>query len=94
MVKAMMLSVPLDEKHGVKLMLAQIFRGPGRLGSPKMRRSQLPSRFSPWKEFKTIELCRDGEPVAGVYTGECLDDIENHGFHITDAHVRITDSVI
>jgi hypothetical protein len=24
---------------------------------------------------------------------ECLDDIEQLGFHLTDAHVRITDKV-
>jgi hypothetical protein len=24
---------------------------------------------------------------------ECLDDIEKFGFHLTDAHVRITDDV-
>jgi hypothetical protein len=27
-------------------------------------------------------------------TNECLEDIEKRGFHITDAHVRITESVI
>ena len=27
-------------------------------------------------------------------TGANLEDIEKHGFHITDAHVRITESVI
>ena len=25
---------------------------------------------------------------------ECLDDLEKHGFHVTDAHVRITESVL
>jgi len=32
-----------------------------------------------------------GVPVPGVDVGECLDDIERHGFHLTDAHMRITD---
>jgi hypothetical protein len=39
-------------------------------------------------------LSRDGEPRAGADTNECLEDIEKRGFHITDAHVRITESVI
>ena len=54
----------------------------------------LPSQFSPWTAFKSIDLSRDGEPVPGVDIDECLDDIEKHGFHITDAHVRITESLI
>ena len=53
----------------------------------------LPSKFSPWTAFKTIELNRDGVVTPGVNTAECLDDIETYGFHITDAHVRITESV-
>ena len=77
-------------------MRVHIFRGPGRVFgfTEDSTGANLPSRFSPWHEFKTIELSRDGEPVAGVDTSDCLDDIEKHGFHITDAHVRITASVI
>jgi hypothetical protein len=56
--------------------------------------ANLPARFAPWTIFKSIELSREGEPTAGVDTKECLDDIEKHGFHITDAHVRITENVI
>jgi hypothetical protein len=56
--------------------------------------ANLPSRFSPWSAFKSIDLTRGGEPRPGVDTNECLDDIEKHGFYITDAHVRITESVI
>jgi hypothetical protein len=54
----------------------------------------LPSRFAPWTSFKTIELRRDGDPVPGVNVHECLDDIERYGFHVTDAHVRITEALI
>ncbi len=32
--------------------------------------------------------------MPGLDTGECLDDIETYGFHITDAHVRITETAI
>jgi hypothetical protein len=35
-----------------------------------------------------------GEAQAGVDVEECLDDIESYGFHMTDAHVRITEQAI
>ena len=77
-------------------MLVHIFRGPGRVFgfTEDATGGNLPSQFSPWTAFKSIDLSRDGEPRAGVDTNECLEDIEKHGFHITDAHVRITESVI
>jgi hypothetical protein len=56
--------------------------------------ANLPVQYGPWSTFKTIELDRSGEPTPGVNANECLDDIEKHGFHITDAHVRITESVV
>jgi hypothetical protein len=77
-------------------MKIHIFRGPGRVFgfTEDATGSNLPSQFSPWTVFKSIDLSRDGEPKPGVDTDECLGDIEEHGFHITDAHVRITLSVI
>jgi hypothetical protein len=54
----------------------------------------LPPKFAPWNAFKAIELKRDGMPAAGVDAAECLDDIEKYGFHITDAHVRITETIV
>jgi hypothetical protein len=76
-------------------MLVHIFRGPGRVFgfTEDATGANLPSQFSPWTAFKSIDLSRDGEPRPGVDTNECLEDIEKHGFHITDAHVRITESV-
>lgn len=76
-------------------MLLHVFRGPGRVFgfTEDAMGANLPSRFAPWNTFKSIELNR-GVPQAGVNTDECLDDIEKYGFHITDAHVRITESVI
>ena len=53
----------------------------------------LPSKFAPWTPFKAIELKRD-VLTPGVNTADCLDDIEKYGFHVTDAHVRITESVV
>jgi hypothetical protein len=77
-------------------MEVHIFRGPGRVFgfTEEPAGANLPSQFAPWNPFKTISLSRDGAPTPGVNAAECLDDIEKHGFHITDAHVRITDRVI
>lgn len=77
-------------------MQVHIFRGTGRVFgfTEDATGANLPPRYGPWNTFKAIDLVRDGEPTPGVNTRECLDDIENYGFHITDAHVRITESVI
>jgi hypothetical protein len=77
-------------------MQVHVFRGPGRVFgcTEDASGSNLPSRFAPWTSFKVIELRRDGPPTPGVNTEECLDDIERHGFHVTDAHVRITETLV
>jgi hypothetical protein len=77
-------------------MTVHFFRGPGRVfGCTKdATGANLPSKFAPWSAFKSIELNRGGAPTPGVDTDACLDDIERYGFHITDAHVRITDSLL
>jgi len=76
-------------------MIVHIFRGPGRVFgcTEDTTGENLPSKFAPWSAFKSIEL-RRGEPTPGLNTDECLDDLQAHGFHITDAHARITDSVL
>ena len=86
----------LTGSPGAKRMLVHIFRGPGRVFGVTENGTggNLPSQFSPWTFFKSIELSRDGGARAGVDANECLEDIDKHGFHITDAHVRITESVI
>ena len=53
----------------------------------------LPSGFGPWTAFKTLTMVR-GESLPGVDVDECLDDIEAHGLHVTDAHKRITGQVV
>jgi hypothetical protein len=77
-------------------MQIHIFRGPGRVFgvSEDAKGANLPSHFAPWSAFKSVELSRDGERTPGVNSDECLDDIEKYGFHITDAHVRITETAI
>ncbi|WP_062117076.1 hypothetical protein [Collimonas pratensis] len=76
-------------------MLVYIFRGPGRVFgmTADTTGSNLPAKFAPWALFKPVELRRD-TLTPGVDSVECLDDIEKHGFHVTDAHVRITDQLI
>lgn len=73
-----------------------IFRGPGRVfGFTRVPNGDnLPSKFAPWNPFKTVELKAGGEATPGVNTAECLDDIAKYGFHVTDAHVRITESSV
>ena len=77
-------------------MQIHLFRGPGRVfgATQDETGANLPPRFAPWTPFKTIELTRGGDPVPGIDATECLDDIEAHGFYITDAHKRITDQVL
>lgn len=76
-------------------MLVHMFRGPGRVFgfTADAAGANLPSRYAPWSAFKSAELTK-GVTQPGVNVDECLDDIEKHGFHLTDAHVRITDQHI
>ncbi len=76
-------------------MQVHIFRGPGRVFgvTPDESGANLPARFAPWGMFKSVTLSRD-VATPGLDANDCLDDIEKHGFHVTDAHVRITDTVV
>jgi hypothetical protein len=73
-----------------------VFRGKGRVFefTTDNTGGNLPTEYGPWVQFKTLAMSSGEEPRAVVRTDECLDDIDNCGFHITDAHVRITDDVI
>jgi hypothetical protein len=79
--------------EGIAMQL-YIFRGTGRVFAftKDSGGNNLPVRLGPWAAFKSIELVR-GQSQAGVNVDECLDDIERHGIHVTDAHVRITEQV-
>jgi hypothetical protein len=76
-------------------MKVHIFRGPGRIFGFTAESSgeNLPQKYAPWSAFKTIELQRD-ERTPGVDAIECLNDLEAHGVHVTDSHVRITEDAI
>jgi hypothetical protein len=76
-------------------MQVHVFRGPGRVFAVTEDASgaNLPERFAPWTSFKSLEL-RRGEPTPGLHVDECLDDLERHGLHVTDAHVRITQTLV
>ena len=72
-------------------MQVHLFRGQGRVfGATQAAAGEnLPSSYGPWVPFKTLELARGGVQP-GLNVDECLDDIDAFGFHLTDAHVRIT----
>lgn len=73
-------------------MQVHAFRGQGRVFgfTQGVGGENLPEQYGPWTPFKSLDMHRD-EPQGGVDVNACLDDIEAHGFHLTDAHVRITE---
>lgn len=77
-------------------MQVHIFKGKGRVFgfTEDDAGTNLPAQYGPWALFKTLDVNRGEEPRASFNTDECLDDLERHGFHLTDAHVRTTESVI
>jgi hypothetical protein len=75
-------------------MLVHLFRGPGRVFAVTKAAdgANLPAKYAPWSFVKSVEL-QAGVPTPGLDVEECLQDLEVHKIHITDAHVRITDRV-
>jgi len=76
-------------------MIVHVFKGPGRVFAvtPDVTGANLPERYAPWASFKTIEVHPD-EPHSGIDVNLCLADIAEYGFHLTDAHERITHLVV
>lgn len=76
-------------------MQVHIFKGPGRVFAFAADSSgaNLPAKYAPWAAFKTVELQKDAS-IPGVDVNDCLRDLEAHGVHVTDAHVRITEEAI
>lgn len=72
-------------------MQVHIFRGSGRVFgvTANVGGENLPAQYGPWTAFKSLDMYAD-EPQGGVDVNACLADIDTHGFHLTDAHVRIT----
>jgi hypothetical protein len=75
-------------------MQVHIFRGLGRVFgfTGDNAGGNLPAQYGPWAAFKSFDLHR-GDVQTNFDVNECLDDIEQFGLHLTDAHVRITDKV-
>ena len=75
-------------------MQVHIFRGLGRVFgfTADADGNNLPKQFAPWTAFKSVAMIR-GQARPGANVDECSDDIEKFGFHVTDAHVRITDKM-
>lgn len=76
-------------------MQVHLFRGDGRVfaATADPEGTNLPSGYGPWARFKSVEMIAS-EPMPGVDVDTCLADIAAHGFHLTDAHVRITDQAL
>jgi hypothetical protein len=73
-----------------------IFRGQGRIFgfTADEAAKNLPAKYGPWSPFKTVDMIRGVATPGGVDVTECLDDIETYGFHLTDAHKRITGQAV
>ena len=76
-------------------MLIHIFRGPGRIFgfTAAAEGSNLPADYGPWSSFKSLDM-EEGKPQPGVDVDDCLADVLAYGFHLTDAHFRITDRAV
>jgi len=76
-------------------MLVHTFRGQRRVFgfTPEEAETNLPLRYGPRTMFKSIEIQR-GESYVGVDVNAGLNDIAEHGFHLTDAHVRIANVAV
>jgi prostaglandin-E synthase 1 len=77
-------------------MEVHLFKGTGRVFgfTADSSGANLSLRCGPWSPFKVLDMNRDGSPIPGVNVEDCLNDIERYGLHVTDAHVRITESVL
>jgi len=76
-------------------MQVHLFRGPGRVFAVTADPDggNLPAKFAPWALFKTLDLTK-GEKTPGLDVDECIQDLEQYGVHVTDAHARITDTAV
>lgn len=73
-------------------MQVHMFRASGRIFgfTENAEGSNLPAQYGSWTAFKSLPMVR-GETIPGVVVEDCLDDIAAYGFHVTDAHARITE---
>jgi hypothetical protein len=80
---------------GAHALLIHLFRGPGRIfaATAAADGANLPPDYGPWTSFKSLEI-EAGKPQPGLDVDACLEDVHAHGFHLTDAHVRITDQAV
>jgi hypothetical protein len=71
-------------------MQVHIYRGSGRVFGFTLNGAGLPAQFGPWIQGSRS---KQGDAQTNFDVNDCLDDIEQFGFHLTDAHVRITHDV-
>ena len=72
-------------------MQIHLFRADGRVfGATTVEDgANLPAGYGVWTPFRTVEM-NPGEIMPGIDVDECLADIADYSFHLTDAHKRIT----
>ena len=76
-------------------MLIYIFRGAERIFGVTQEDdgANLPPQFGPWAAFKALEI-EPGTLQPGLNVDECIQDLSAYGFHLTDAHIRITEQAV
>lgn len=75
-------------------MYVYVFKGADRIMgfTAEVSGRKLPRARGPWELITRLVMSKDDQPRPVVNTNECFEDIEMHGFHITDNYRRITDS--
>lgn len=55
---------------------------------PQGGSAKLPVAEGPWGKLKDLDLAQDGEARAGLDVGQCLEDIERQGYHISEVRLE------
>jgi hypothetical protein len=76
-------------------MYVYVFKGTDRIVgfTADVTGGNLPTWKGPWELTTCLQMTKEDDPRPLVDTKDCFEDIEMHGFHITDGKRRITDSL-
>lgn len=76
-------------------MYVYVFKGADRIMgfTADVNGNNLPSAQGPWELTNRLNMLRFDDPRPLVDTHACLEDLEMHGFHITNDHRPITDTL-
>ena len=76
-------------------MQVHTFRGPGRIFgfTTDETGANLPEKYAPWTPFSSvIDMHRDAAPTPGSTLTIVCPTSRLKGFHLTDGHIRISES--